>query len=50
MGGSEIINPALLRKWYKYIQRISFGGFSTRSQVLDSISYNNLQLANQLTS
>ena len=35
MGGSEImaalrnaaiisINPALLRKWYKYIQRISF--------------------------
>ena len=50
MGGSEIkaalckvamisINLALLLRRYKYIQRISFGFFSARSQVLDSISY-----------
>ena len=49
MGGSEImvalrnaavicINPALLRKLYKYIQRISFSDFSARSRVLESIS------------
>ena len=32
------INPALLWKWYEYIQRISFGDFSAHSRVLDSIS------------
>ena len=58
MDGSEImamfrdaamicINLALPRKRYKYIQRISFGDFSAHSQVLDSISYTSLQLANQ---
>ena len=44
------INPTLLRRWYKYIQHISFGGFSAHSRVSDSISYNSLQLANQSTS
>ena len=33
------INPALLRKWYKYVQRVSFSGSPTRSPVLDSIAY-----------
>ena len=56
MGGSEImayaamicINLALLQKQYKYIQLICV--FSARSRVLDCVSYNSLQLANQSTS